>query len=87
MARNITTPAETPAEEPGTNTTTDTTTDTTPAETPAEEPGTIEAFVLCDCCFGKCGEVVLLNETQIENGLTTGVIDINPAAVENAKAQ
>jgi hypothetical protein len=78
----------TPATDTTATDTTTATTDTAAADaTPAEAPGTIEAFVLCDCSFGKCGEVVLLNDDQIANGLATGVIDTTPAAVENAKAQ
>lgn len=46
----------------------------------------VEAFVLVDCQYGKCGEVVTLPAPDSETGATEGVLDLAPAAIANAKS-
>lgn len=47
----------------------------------------VEAFVLLDCIYGKCGEVVTLPAAEADNGKQCGMLDLNPAAVKAAKAE
>lgn len=46
----------------------------------------VEAFVLVDCQYGKCGEVVVLPSTDAETGVAEGVLDLAQAAIEYAKS-
>ncbi len=50
-----------------------------------KQPETVEAFVLVDCIFGKCGEVVTLSQADANLGKECGMLDLNPAAIKNAK--
>lgn len=54
------------------------------AET-ADKPDTVEAAVLCDCVFGKVGDVVQLTKSDAENGKAIGVLDTTPAAIKAIK--
>lgn len=51
------------------------------------ELNTIEAFVLRDCGFGLAGEVVTLPMRDAEIGAAHGMLDLNQAAVKNAKGE
>ena len=51
-----------------------------------KQPETVEAFVLCDCGFGKAGEVVTLARLDAETGALNGVLDLHPDAIEAHKA-
>lgn len=51
-----------------------------------EQPETVEAFVLCDCGFGKAGEVVTLPAADAETGALHGVLDLHPDAIKAHKA-
>ena len=46
----------------------------------------VEAFVLCDCGFGKAGEVLTLARLDAETGALNGVLDLHPDAIEAHKA-
>lgn len=46
----------------------------------------VEAFVLVDCQYGKCGEVVVLPSADAETGATDGVLDLAPTAIAYAKS-
>ena len=46
----------------------------------------VEAFVLVDCQYGKCGEVVALPQPEAETGVVEGVLDLAPAAIAYAKS-
>lgn len=50
-----------------------------------KKPETIEAFVLLDCQYGKCGTVVELPIADAEIGVANGMLDVAPAAVAHAK--
>ena len=50
-----------------------------------KKPEIVEAFVLCDCGFGKCGEVVTLTAAEAETGQSHGVLDLHPEAIKAAK--
>lgn len=52
----------------------------------AKKPETVEAFVLCDCGFGKSGEVIMLPAADAETGALYGVLDLHPDAIEAHKA-
>lgn len=51
----------------------------------AAKKESVDAFVLCDCCFGKAGEVVNLSADDAKYGVDNGVLDTNQAAIDNAK--
>ena len=51
----------------------------------AKKPETVEAFVLCDCGFGKAGEVVTLPIADAETGAAHGVPDLHPDAIKAHK--
>jgi hypothetical protein len=51
-----------------------------------KKPETVEAFVLCDCGFGKAGEVVTLPAADAETGALNGVLDLHPDAIKAHKA-
>jgi len=55
--------------------------------TKKQATGEVEAFILVDCAFGKAGEVVTLAQSEAGVGAAHGVLDLAPAAVENAKAK
>ncbi len=44
-----------------------------------------EVFVLCDCPFGKCGQVVEMATKHVEMAEKHGMIDTNEAAIKAAK--
>lgn len=46
---------------------------------------TVEAFVLCDCQFGKVGEVVTLSPNDAQTGKEAGTLDLHPDAIKHAK--
>lgn len=48
-------------------------------------PETVEAFVLVDCSFGKCRDVVVLSAAEAQCGAEAGELDLNPAAIAAAK--
>lgn len=50
-----------------------------------KQTGEVEAFVLVDCLYGKCGEVVTLPADHAASGAADGSLDLNPAAIKNAK--
>lgn len=50
-------------------------------------PETVEAFVLRDCLFGQCGQVVALPADQAKLGQEHGMLDLHPEAVKAAKAK
>lgn len=43
----------------------------------------IEALILVDCSWGKCGQVITVTQADIE--ASPGELDAEPAAVANAK--
>jgi hypothetical protein len=47
----------------------------------------VEALVLCDCGFGKAGEVVTLTLSGAEIGFSNGMLDLNIDAVKFARAE
>jgi hypothetical protein len=51
-----------------------------------DTPSVVEAFVLRDCGFGKAGEVVELSPSDAKAGEEHGMVDLNAAAVANAKS-
>ena len=50
------------------------------------KPETTEAFVLCDCAFGKAGEVVTLPSADAKTGAANGVLDLHPDAIKAHKS-
>ena len=48
-------------------------------------PETVQAFVLCDCGFGKAGEVVTLTPADAKTGAASGVLDLHPDAIKAHK--
>lgn len=50
-----------------------------------KKPESVEAFVLCDCQYGKCGEVVTLPAEDAALGKNAGMLDLNQAAIAQAK--
>jgi hypothetical protein len=46
----------------------------------------VQAFVLCDCVFGKAGEIVTLPAVDAQAGALNGVLDLHPDAIEAHKA-
>ena len=48
-------------------------------------PETVEALVLVDCIYGKCGQVVTLTAAEAAYALENKFIDVAPAAISNAK--
>jgi hypothetical protein len=52
-----------------------------------EPPSEVEAFVLRDCSFGHAGDVVKLPIADAETGAMHGMLDLNTAAVDAAKAK
>ena len=56
-------------------------------ETPEEKVSTdvkddfVEAFVLCDCLFGRAGDIVKLKQYEADVGVKAGIIDTHPDAV------
>jgi len=50
-----------------------------------KKPETVEAFVLCDCGFGKSGEVVTLPAADAAVGALHGVLDLHPDAISAHK--
>jgi hypothetical protein len=49
-----------------------------------------KARVLLDCAYGKCNDVVELDAAQVAEGVASGALDDNAAAVaiaESLKAQ
>ena len=49
-------------------------------------PETVQAFVLCDCVFGKAGEVVTLASADADAGAVVGLLDLHPDAIKAHKA-
>ncbi len=47
-----------------------------------KEPETVQAFVLCDCAFGKAGEVVTLSQADAKTGEAHGCLDLHPDAIK-----
>jgi hypothetical protein len=45
----------------------------------------VEALVLCDCGFGKVGEVVTIALTDAEVGAANGMLDLHIDAVQAAQ--
>jgi len=45
-------------------------------------PQTVQAFVLCDCGFGKAGEVVTLSPADADAGAASGLLDLHPDAIK-----
>lgn len=60
------------------------------ADQPAAERKIVDAVsqvkvrVLCDCVYGKCGDVALIDADQVAS--LTGVVDADPAAVAYAES-
>lgn len=48
----------------------------------SEQAESIEALVLVDCAFGKCGEVVTLPLADAETGAAQGCLDLHPDAIK-----
>jgi hypothetical protein len=48
-------------------------------------PDHIEAFLLRDCVFGKCGDVVELSASDAEQAKAQGMADLHPDAIKAAK--
>ena len=46
----------------------------------------VEAALLRDCVFGKCGEVVTLSAADAEQAVAQGMADLHPDAIKAAKA-
>lgn len=46
-----------------------------------------ECRVLVDCPFGKANDVVIVDDSQLENGKKDGSLDDDPAAVAYAKSE
>lgn len=51
----------------------------------AKEDKKIEAFVLCDCVFGKALDIVMLDKADAEVGQKAGVLDLHAEAIKAAK--
>lgn len=49
-------------------------------------PSAVEAFLLRDCVFGKCGQVVELSPADAEQAQVQGMADLHPEAIKAAKA-
>lgn len=45
----------------------------------------VDALVLCDCGFGKAGEVVTISLADAEVGAANGMLDLHIDAVEAAQ--
>ena len=52
-----------------------------PAAKSAAKSGDVEALVLVDCDYGKCGEVKTFDAALADVLVKTGCIDPNPDAV------
>lgn len=50
-----------------------------------QDDDTVEAFVLVDCAYGKCMEVVTLSKAEAETGAADGCLDLNPDAIKAHK--
>lgn len=50
-----------------------------------KQPEQVEAVLLRDCVFGKCGEVVELSLSDAEQAKEQGMADLHPEAVKAAK--
>lgn len=48
---------------------------------------TTEAFVLMECVFGACGDVVTLPTIDAETGAKYGMLDLHAEAIKAAKAK
>lgn len=50
-----------------------------------DAPESVEAFLMRDCVFGKCGEVVTLSPSDAEQAKAQGMADLHPDAIKAAK--
>lgn len=50
-----------------------------------DAPESVQAVLLRDCQFGKCGEVVTLSASDAEQAQAQGMADLHPDAVKAAK--
>lgn len=55
------------------------------AKKPAAQPGTVKVLVLCDCHYGKAGEVVQLPSAELAQAVALGRVDPHPDAVAHAE--
>lgn len=54
--------------------------------TKKDAPSTVEAFLLRDCQFGKCGQVVEMSASDAEQAKAQGMADLHPDAIKAAKS-
>lgn len=56
------------------------------AKKAASAPATVKVLVLCDCFYGKVGEVVELPAAELAQAVALGCVDPHPDAVAYAQS-